>query len=688
MCVIIHALRKKHLARLEVIQAMKHNNSGFFMSHWAHGSTSPEDRTSIRTLNEDEALNFFDETPDENMFVMHARIPSKGIVSVDNVHGWDEDGVMFCHNMTLSSLNGLMDAEGWKGTDSEYFFRNLFMPMHRGEHLADPNLKPGELGPATKRLTSLLCGDTNKFLFVMPDNTVIRAGKWSTVASEKRVTVEEREVDEVIGEEFDIDGKMSKKTQKVVKPITVEREFATVLASNTYYRASTTTTGSSFYTGRKWNPKTRCYESDTPTEGKETKTTGYGGYGGAYGGYGCGYGGYGDDLPFDDPEYYGDGFEDFKKPGKKSSGKGKAKAVEATSDDMAKFMEWRKSIPDFKEPTGLTGNEISTSLLFSNVTYADGKFDGDSLAKIFNLMLRCVIYHNYRENIESILAMDTSAFDGDEDQFGLVVTASDTLLDYAIPSEFDDSLATFVCSVLVRMREKMAVNPSGHTFMLPSEALREALIEFMNEMDYNLGVNLFSASNKDENYLDADKQFFANLSAIDTLINLSFDPTVKANKDVERYARAALVVSRKLKWIPPALILAGDRSMISATGGWEESKNQQEYLEALNFIAEACVSNGASLEGADRKYVSELKNLGFDFDKKGSMEIFIPGVTNAESSSDNTSGSANDGVAIVNAEETSDGEEDKSKSPETADAHEPSVLGDPEKNGKQEEEKK
>jgi len=73
MCVLIHSLKKKHLRREEVKEAMDRNNSGFFMA-----ALRPEGkREVIRTMSQAELLDFFDKkVKDEDEVVMHARIPS------------------------------------------------------------------------------------------------------------------------------------------------------------------------------------------------------------------------------------------------------------------------------------------------------------------------------------------------------------------------------------------------------------------------------------------------------------------------------------------------------------------------------------------------------------------------------------------------------------------------------------
>ena len=125
MCIIAHTAKKKYMPRANVEQCMKSNSAGFFMAELRQDGT----RRTIRTMSQEDALKFFDECSPDNGFVLHARIPSCGETSLDNVHGWEQDGIIFMHNMTLRELDGMMREDGWKKTDSEYFFRHIFMPL-------------------------------------------------------------------------------------------------------------------------------------------------------------------------------------------------------------------------------------------------------------------------------------------------------------------------------------------------------------------------------------------------------------------------------------------------------------------------------------------------------------------------------------------------------------------------------
>lgn len=181
MCVILHGLKKRHMRRREIEEAMKSNPDGFCMFALRPNGT----RDSIRTLDKDELLKFFDEkVGEEDAVCMHARIPSRGMdKTVANVHGWEEDGVVFMHNMTITAVDEFMKEDKWEGTDSEYFFRKIFMPAFR--KFGDDAYKNGALDPWLDKLVRTYAGYSNKFLFIMPDNGVLRYGTWVNEADRK-----------------------------------------------------------------------------------------------------------------------------------------------------------------------------------------------------------------------------------------------------------------------------------------------------------------------------------------------------------------------------------------------------------------------------------------------------------------------------------------------------------------------
>ncbi len=171
MCVICVAAKKRHMKREEVLQAIKANSAGFF------GFTVHDgERRTVRTLDEKEFMAFFDSVADDDVWAMHARIPSRGGTKLENVHGWEQDGIIFCHNMTLSQLDGMMKDAKWEGTDSEFFFRHVFIPFYRG--CGKDAYKDGKFCPDLDAIVRHFCGTSNKFMFIMPDDRMVRYGYW------------------------------------------------------------------------------------------------------------------------------------------------------------------------------------------------------------------------------------------------------------------------------------------------------------------------------------------------------------------------------------------------------------------------------------------------------------------------------------------------------------------------------
>ena len=175
MCVIAHAAKKRYMKREEVKEAMRINSDGFFMAALRPDGT----RDTIRTLDENEALSFFDDkVKEDDCFVMHARIPSRGAKSIANVHGWECDGILFMHNMTITEIDKMMTRVKWTGTDSEFFFKKIFIPFYRG--LGAEAYKDKAFHPDLDNIITYFLGYNNKFCFIMPDNNVIRYGNWVT----------------------------------------------------------------------------------------------------------------------------------------------------------------------------------------------------------------------------------------------------------------------------------------------------------------------------------------------------------------------------------------------------------------------------------------------------------------------------------------------------------------------------
>lgn len=117
MCVIATGLKKDF--ETEWFDACcKSNPDGFFVAR-------VNKNRYIRTLDVKKAREFFLNSAPEDTIVLHARIKSVGSVTAENIHGWKAEGLQFCHNGTLS----IKASDG--RTDSETFFKDLFLPVYR-----------------------------------------------------------------------------------------------------------------------------------------------------------------------------------------------------------------------------------------------------------------------------------------------------------------------------------------------------------------------------------------------------------------------------------------------------------------------------------------------------------------------------------------------------------------------------
>jgi len=174
MCILIHTAKKNMLSKPELQQAMKKNSSGFFIAELLPKGK----RNVLRTMSRYEAENFWEKIPDEANVVMHFRVPSRGGYSLENVHGWERDRILFGHNRTLFNLIPLMEEDKWTKTDSEYFFRKMFIPLYSKLGGHGRAYKDGKMCPMLDHFVRAVCGDYNKFMFVMPDNAVLKFGDW------------------------------------------------------------------------------------------------------------------------------------------------------------------------------------------------------------------------------------------------------------------------------------------------------------------------------------------------------------------------------------------------------------------------------------------------------------------------------------------------------------------------------
>ena len=158
MCIIAHGI-KRDFQDGEIAECMRSNPSGNFLAVITN-SADGKHVDVLRCLDKQPVLDAFDAAPDDAEILLHARIPSRGTQTIENVHGWmSSEGMRFCHNGTMHSL----PTDGGR-TDSESFFRRLFLPLWRQE------------GGFTEDVEFLIKTFTesggNKFAFLLPDGTV------------------------------------------------------------------------------------------------------------------------------------------------------------------------------------------------------------------------------------------------------------------------------------------------------------------------------------------------------------------------------------------------------------------------------------------------------------------------------------------------------------------------------------
>lgn len=144
-----------------VVTSCDRNPDGFSVAWYKDGMECP---TIKRTLNKKEFLEYMKPiTEDDNIsWILHARIKSVGPITLDNCHCWRDEstGLIFCHNGTLS-----IKAHGGM-TDSETFFRNLYIPAING-------------GGDGAHVVEAIIG-SSKFAFMKKDGSIVTYGSYVT----------------------------------------------------------------------------------------------------------------------------------------------------------------------------------------------------------------------------------------------------------------------------------------------------------------------------------------------------------------------------------------------------------------------------------------------------------------------------------------------------------------------------
>jgi predicted glutamine amidotransferase len=161
MCII--SIKKKGIKfpSVKIVKTMCENNDdGFSIVTQRHGRPRIYKTLKMRDfLNYYRALVKASDGTDTSMFI-HARIKTHGTQRIENCHGWRSDGVVFAHNGILSIAN--RDDM----TDSETFFRDIFIPAYR-----QGGWKMGE-----KTIDAII--GTSKFVFMDKDGEIRHYGTY------------------------------------------------------------------------------------------------------------------------------------------------------------------------------------------------------------------------------------------------------------------------------------------------------------------------------------------------------------------------------------------------------------------------------------------------------------------------------------------------------------------------------
>ena len=126
MCILVIKQKGVKFPSIKQVETCCENNpDGFALSYSYKGR--------IKTYKTMDAKKFLAHYKNKVMtlpcedvaMILHARIKTHGSVGIKNCHCWESDGMSFAHNGVLSIKN--------RGdlTDSETFFRDIFLPIYR-----------------------------------------------------------------------------------------------------------------------------------------------------------------------------------------------------------------------------------------------------------------------------------------------------------------------------------------------------------------------------------------------------------------------------------------------------------------------------------------------------------------------------------------------------------------------------
>ena len=164
MCIIAIKPKGVKFPKIETLKTMFEYNPDGFAIVYSEGGEPPRIH---RTMSSEVALATYKkivdkcDADDTNLFI-HARIATHGTINISNCHGWRDikTGMVFAHN-------GILDVKAKDDlTDSETFFRYIFMPIYRN----------GGWDFANEAISAFI--GTSKFVFMDKKGNMFYAGKY------------------------------------------------------------------------------------------------------------------------------------------------------------------------------------------------------------------------------------------------------------------------------------------------------------------------------------------------------------------------------------------------------------------------------------------------------------------------------------------------------------------------------
>lgn len=162
MCIICIKTKGIDFPSVERVQNMCDNNGdGFAMCYYTNKKVK-----IFKTLSKKEFMSKYDEVrkldKDKTSLIIHTRIKTHGTMKIENCHCWRDKstGFVFAHNGILSIAN--RDDM----TDSETFFRDIFIPIYKSQ---------GWEG-AKKAINAII--SSSKFAFMSKNGDIISFGKY------------------------------------------------------------------------------------------------------------------------------------------------------------------------------------------------------------------------------------------------------------------------------------------------------------------------------------------------------------------------------------------------------------------------------------------------------------------------------------------------------------------------------